>query len=567
MKPTYAFESMKYGFFVHYIAPLAVYKDGSSPKTLDEAADGFDVPGFADAIEAMGVEYLIFTAWHYRAIPLYPSRVTEAWRPGCSVKRDLVGEVIDAVRSRGISVFLYTHPRDGHDFIGEERVACGWGEGDWEGHADTPNPETFDYARWNQYTQALYEELMERYGDRIDGIYTDSMGPGRFTFEYHYSAAYEHPIVDYLALRGIIKRANPDIALIQNGFGWLFSNDFTMPEGFFGFEVNHPVELWPACEKSLAMTPFSQWAASGHYGENVSRCSAEDLARFTLFEASCTTAGGVCWASGPYCGGGWDVGVMETMTELKCILHRIGEGLKNVVPSTSWPTISGDTLKSRGYVFECSSHDRVYEYIHIMRMPGDGVIKLPVPQDGALLSHPRVLTPGVVLSDFVQDESGVRFSLTGTFDPVDTVVRLRRTNNLNAPKWTWYNDSDKRFRYTPNDWTYECFGGEPGSPDQRVKTLGCFEYDARRAVRDGARVDGWFEGSVVEVYGTLDPEGGVADILIDDMRVATIDTRSPQRKTRVLHYVSPDLYGGCHTLSIVSRGQGGFEFDAIRVRE
>ena len=88
MKP---YSQMKYGLFVHYVYELARYSDGSAPESIDAFADGFHVEAFADSVQRMGVEYLILTAWHYRMRPLYPSAVTERWRPGNICKRKLSG--------------------------------------------------------------------------------------------------------------------------------------------------------------------------------------------------------------------------------------------------------------------------------------------------------------------------------------------------------------------------------------------------------------------------------------------------------------------------------------------
>lgn len=205
MKPVYAYEKMRYGIFVHYIASQAPYTDGRAPADINEAADGFDVPRFVEEIASTGAEYLIFTAWHYLTIPLYPSEVTRKWRPDRYIRRDLVGEIIEGLRQRGVRIILYTHPRDGHDFTGEERIRCGWGEGCYQDMKDTPNPDTFVYEKWNQYTLELYEELAARYGSRIDGIWTDGMGPGRFIFGIQRAYPYEHPIVNYMSIRRIMK--------------------------------------------------------------------------------------------------------------------------------------------------------------------------------------------------------------------------------------------------------------------------------------------------------------------------------------------------------------------------
>ena len=75
-------KSCRYGFFVHCVACGAVYKDGTRPADIQEAADRFDVPGFVRDIAAMKVDDLIFTAWYFRTMPLYPSAVTEAISTG-----------------------------------------------------------------------------------------------------------------------------------------------------------------------------------------------------------------------------------------------------------------------------------------------------------------------------------------------------------------------------------------------------------------------------------------------------------------------------------------------------
>ncbi len=556
----------RYGFFVHYIACGAFYKDGTSPASIDEAADNFDVPGFVRDLSDMKVDYLIFTAWHFRMLPLYPSAVTEKLRPGCSVKRDLLGEIIDGVRRAGIGVILYTHPRDGHDFVGKERIDSGWGEG-WykteeEEDKSRPNPETFQYPVWNAYVQALYKELIDRYGDRIDGIFTDGMGPCISKSNW---PDYTMPVVDYLGIRRTVK-SDPRRILIQNYFGCEFSNDFIMPEGFFNLEKKMPVRRWPACEKAIATSPFSGWAASGRYGEDARFLTPEDVALYTVFQSTCVKAGGVCWASGPYCGGGWDVGVMETMREVGRHMERLAPAIRDTVPSASWPTVSGDTIEKKHGVFAASSSDRLREFIHVADMPENGVVTLPAPEDGAKLLNPRAATGRMTVSSFEQDDAGVRMTLRGTPDEVDTVIVFDRVNDPAAPRWKWIDCADKRLRYLPvEDWKYRMVGGYGEGDDKNVATLGAYEYDTRTAGRETARMDTWFEGSEAEIYGAIDPAGGEADLVIDDIFVARLSNRGAVRKNRVLLGSSGELAGGVHTVTLVARG-AGFEFDAMRIR-
>ena len=163
MKNDFTFKKRKYGLFVHFVHGISCNADGSQPSTVDETVNNFDANAFADIVASMGVEYLIFTAWHWRAIPLYPSKVTEKYRGKICPSRDLLGEIINAVTSRGIDMILYTHPRDGHDFPPEDMIACGWGKNENE-TSSAPDKDTFDNKKWNEYTLSLYAEVMERYG-------------------------------------------------------------------------------------------------------------------------------------------------------------------------------------------------------------------------------------------------------------------------------------------------------------------------------------------------------------------------------------------------------------------
>jgi len=561
MKHSFIYEKLRYGFFVHYVANLACYPDGRKTQTVDEAADGFDVRGFADDLEAMRAQYLIFTAWHYQVRPLYPSKVMEKWRPGNFSKRDLVGEIIDAVTAKGIRVLLYTHPRDGHDLDEADRVRTGWGLGCHEGMPDTPNPQTFDYAKWNDFMLSLYGELMDRYGRKIDGLYLDGMGPGRFVGGAIGSESYEFPIIDYIEIRKIAKSVNPNLALIQNYFGYKFTCDFAMPEAFFGYENKHPeTRVWPACEKSLAVTCFKTWGASAAKGPNVAFVTPEDVTRFTVFHATCNTAGGVAWASGPYCGGGWETGVMETIKQVGRHIERLGESVNNIVPSTSWPTVSGDTLESREWVVACSSRERIYEYIHIMKQPKDGILTLPAPQDGATLSNPVIIGCKAVVAEFRQDQSGLYLRLDGPWDELDTVVRLTRHNNSDAPVIEWRNDTDSRFIYN-GQWMYEFLHDS----EAHTRFHGNYEYDAHITHRDGDWWSTTFEGDAVEIIGPVDPDGGKADVLIDRIKVGQIDNVAPERKNRQVLFASDRLYGGLHEIKVIKTGGKTIELDAIRI--
>ena len=448
-------------------------------------------------------------------------------------------------------MILYTHPRDGHDLAGEERIRTGWGEGCEPGRADTPHPERFDNTLWNRYVGELYTELAQRYAKKLAGFYTDGAGPtrGRST-----RMEENRQIVDYLMLRDIMKKENPELVMIQNYFGYLFSNDFAMPEGFFGCEDILEAKQWPACQKALAICPFDGgWWPQAPHDQDSRKMSARDMLWLTLFNASCTAGGGLCWASGPYCEGSlWPMGVTETLAEVGSQLHRFRDPILDAVPSHCYPTVSGDTLESRNYRFFTGSGDGLYEYLHLLKLPDSGTLLLPPTEDGAVLTSPESLTPGITVSF----EAGM-LTLCGTPDPIDTVIRFRRTAPTQVQDAEWINDTDKRIRYE-GEWKY-CHL-RPTEAD----ALGCFEADYHRAAKKGDSLFLAFEGSIVEIFCNLRPSGGAAQAYIDGVFVGRIDTRGNDAVRKRL-FRSIDLHGGWHTLYLVLEENQPIELDAIRV--
>ncbi|MCA9249425.1 MAG: alpha-L-fucosidase, partial [Planctomycetales bacterium] len=165
-----SFRRMKYGYFVHYVFGGTRKSDGDWPSDANDMADRFDAEGFAEDLASMGVEYVIFTAWHFNVVCLWPSAAMEQWMPGHTVNRDLLGDLLDAVKAKGIRVLFYTHPRDGHDMSAADQITTGWGG---PGVGADPDWNLFDRQKWNDFTNDIYADLIDRYGSRIDGLFID----------------------------------------------------------------------------------------------------------------------------------------------------------------------------------------------------------------------------------------------------------------------------------------------------------------------------------------------------------------------------------------------------------
>ncbi|MGW9209723.1 outer membrane protein assembly factor BamB family protein [Embleya sp. NPDC055664] len=275
----------KYGLFVHYVPARTVTPGGVVVHDSNALANAFDANGFADDLAATKVQYVVFTAWHAGMVALYPSRTMLDWDlPDHRVERDLIGDMITAVKAKGIRVYLYTHPRDGMEFTAADRQKTGWGtQPHPPGQRWNPGAD-FDRPRWNTFVDDVYRELMQRYGARIDALFMDEASP----------AGDSRTVLDYPRLRTTIKAVNPRAVLIQNDYGNLYGLDKGMKEYFGQNEFAQPDgDLWPGYAKpvtaALRATETSWWASET--GGSV-KYPPRSMFRYRVLQAGTNTDGG-----------------------------------------------------------------------------------------------------------------------------------------------------------------------------------------------------------------------------------------------------------------------------------
>ena len=426
------FQKMKYGFFAHYVwggsaYTVTVNRNGRKPASLDTLANDFNAEEFADDLAAMKVEYVVFTAFHANMNTLYPSKVMDKWLPGHSSQRDLVGDMIKACKAKNIPVLFYTHPRDGHDFNAQEQARTGWAAG------QSPNPDfdKWDKTKWNDFINEVYSELVDRYGDEILGLYLDEGS----------SAADSYRVVDYPRLRRTITARHPQLLLMQNDYGDLYSCDIGNNEIFYNQSYGtSDGNQWASAKKPISIVIGSIfWAAfpegktepaqtSDKVGFNRwIQYSPEAMFRFTVLQAgACTDGGGVLWAAGPYPGGGWETGVLDRMKTVGRLVEAVAPSIKNTYPSTSYPTKPGVLIADLQWGVATRSTDDQREFLHILKPPtGTTVLNLPPPADGKKFANARLLKTGQPVS-FNQTAAGFRLELPAgvSWDSLDTVIAL-----------------------------------------------------------------------------------------------------------------------------------------------
>lgn len=407
-----------YGIFVHYGwggdgtsgygCQITQYADGTYPKSIDEAADNFDVQGFVDDVAAMSPEYLIFTAWHCGMYPLYPSAKMDEWLgEGHCSKRDVLQELLDACDAKGIDVYFYIQPSEAHDFSPEEQTAVGYID---------RNTQTETY---NDFINEVIGELTERYKSQFKGYWFDK------------GLYYRCTDTDRIGVT--VRAIMPDAVLICNTFAGT-SADFGAVEvmsvtanfegeGYPGTDKSDE-ETWPAFDRSVSFVSDRAWSSqSGSI-----RYTSEMMYKYTVLEAGVNTeGGGVAWALGPFPTTtiSWNNGILSGMTGLGAMIDEVGESIKGTVPSPSWPTAEGTTIKDLEWGIATRSADGDYEYLHVLKAPSGTTLTIAAPVDGKEYTSAINLRTGNLCNlSQTANELTITLNASDSWDAVDAVFKL-----------------------------------------------------------------------------------------------------------------------------------------------
>jgi len=151
--------SCRFGISTHWTAhSQPVDPDDWVP--FEEAVSRFSPSSYVDQVAGAGAQYVIFTATHALQKLAAPSAAIDRIAPQRTTERDLIGELADACRSRGLHFILYyNHSCNQGDDLAWER-AVGY-------HAP-------DKTRLVSNLLGIIRELGARYGARVEGWWFDS---------------------------------------------------------------------------------------------------------------------------------------------------------------------------------------------------------------------------------------------------------------------------------------------------------------------------------------------------------------------------------------------------------
>jgi Alpha-L-fucosidase len=136
-----------YGVMFHWTSESTPRRGPALP--YQRAVDAFDVAAFAEMVESTGARYVIFTVNHAKPHCPAPIRSWERIHPGSTTKRDLLGEIAQALEARNIRLMLYMASHT----VGKLRVATG--------------------AEYLRIHKDILQEIGQRYGTRVAGYWFD----------------------------------------------------------------------------------------------------------------------------------------------------------------------------------------------------------------------------------------------------------------------------------------------------------------------------------------------------------------------------------------------------------
>ena len=176
-------------------------------------AEKFDADAFVDAAESLGAEYIVITAKHHDGFCMWDTATTDFKVTNTPMKRDVIKELAEACRSRGMKLgFYYSNPDWHHPNAHNDKAT----------HQIPAQPgDEPDMAKYAEYVKAQVTELLSNYGEIV-------------CFFWDIPTKIDRPDMDEL-----VRRLQPGIMVNNRGWGNEDTSDYSTPERSYEAIVGH----------------------------------------------------------------------------------------------------------------------------------------------------------------------------------------------------------------------------------------------------------------------------------------------------------------------------------------
>ena len=169
-------------------------------------AERFSADAFVDVAESAGAEYIVFTSKHHDGFCMWDSAVTDYKVTNTPARRDVLKELADACRRRGMKLgFYYSNPDWHHPNAYNPKST----------HQVPPEPgDKPDLAAYREYVKAQVRELLTGYGEIVCFFWD---------IPTH---------VDAPDMNALVRSLQPGIMVNNRGWSddWIYSLDVEMGE-------------------------------------------------------------------------------------------------------------------------------------------------------------------------------------------------------------------------------------------------------------------------------------------------------------------------------------------------
>jgi hypothetical protein len=193
-----------YGLMFHWTSQ-SICQDGTHKPYAQAVAD-FPLDRFVEMVEATGAGYVLFTVCHAQPYCPAPLSSWEKYFPGKTAKRDLIGEMAQALNAKGIKLMCY-----------------------FPAHVIGKYPHSTS-KEFTQMTSDIVKEFGERYGKKVAGYWFDGF----------YQCFEKYPDFSFRDFYKVCKAGNSKRIIALNS--WIYPNVSEWQEYWAG-ETASPVGL------------------------------------------------------------------------------------------------------------------------------------------------------------------------------------------------------------------------------------------------------------------------------------------------------------------------------------